>query len=117
MSDPHRDEDPGWFSVRSLLTAFVPWVGLRQAQKEVVNTLSATRRLFTAFANAAALVGFVGFFLADTWWLYPLGAAFAVVGFVRLAPTQSNIQRDQEALNLSGCGQSLIQVLTSTNHT
>jgi hypothetical protein len=48
-----------------------------------------------AFADAAALVGFV---LADSWWLYPLGAAFAFVGFVRLAPTERNLQRDQEAL-------------------
>lgn len=70
-----------------------------------------------AFADAAALVGFVGSFLADAWWLYPLGAGFALVGFIRLAPTQANLQRDQEALNLSGCGQSLSEVLTSTNST
>lgn len=68
-----------------------------------------------AFADAAALVGFVGFFLADRWWLYAVGAAFALVGFLRLAPTQGNLRRDQEDLNRSGCGQSLIHVLTSTS--
>ncbi|MGV3759887.1 MAG: hypothetical protein ACO1PW_10160 [Actinomycetota bacterium] len=68
-----------------------------------------------AFAAAAALVGFVGVFLAATWWLYPLGAAFAAIGFARLAPTQANLQRDQDELNLSGCGRSLVHVLTSSS--
>ena len=66
-----------------------------------------------AFADAAALVGFVGFFLADAWWLYPLGVAFALVGFARLAPTRANLARDQEELNLAGCGHSLVHVLTA----
>ena len=187
MTDPYHDEDPGWFSSRSLLTILVPWVGLQRAQKEGINALGMLRQLFTAFASAlfligvvvlflasgnsdpnamspgivavgvagygvvslvaprlverpldctdpgallvsyrtrfflrialadaAALVGFVGFFLADEWWLYPMGATFALAGFVRLAPTRGNLQRDQDALNLSGCGLSLTHVLTST---
>lgn len=190
MSDPHRDEDPGWFSSSTLLTVFVPWLGVQRAQKEGVIALAMVRQLFTAFASAllligmvvlflasgsssenamssdvaavgvagfgvislivprlierpldcsdpgsllasyrtrfflriafadaAALVGFVGFFVASAWWLYPLGVAFAFVGFARLAPTQGNLQRDQEALNLSGCGQSLIQVLATSHST
>ena len=190
MTDQHHDEDPGWFSPTSLLTIFVPWVGLRRAQKDGTNALEMLRQLFTAFAtalvliglvvlllssgnssenamspgivaagvagygvvsvfiprlverpldctdagallvsyrtrfflriafaDAAALVGFVGFFLADSWWLYPLGAAFALAGFVRLAPTRGNLQRDQDALNLSGCGQSLLHVLTTSRRT
>lgn len=190
MTDPHHHEDPGWFSSTSLLTIFVPWVGLRRAQKDGANALEMLRQLFTAFAvallligvvvlflasgdssenamspgivaagvagygvislfiprlverpldctdaeallvsyrtrfflrialaDAAALVGFAGSFLAETWWLYPLGASFALAGFVRLAPTRANLQRDQDALNLSGCGLSLVDVLTSTRST
>ena len=160
MDRPHREGDPGWFSWRSLLTLFIPWLGLQRASKDGVNALEALRQLFTAFAaalfligivvlllapvgsrddampagvvaigvagygvvsllvprlverpldctdaqallasyrtrfflrvafaDAAALVGFVGFFLADAWWLYPLGGGFAAIGFARLAPT------------------------------
>ncbi|MDZ7673907.1 MAG: hypothetical protein U5K30_02395 [Acidimicrobiales bacterium] len=66
-----------------------------------------------AFAESAALVGFVGFFLAGQWWLYPFGALFAAVGFIRLAPTRGNVARDQESLNLAGCGLDLVNVLTT----
>ena len=66
-----------------------------------------------AIAEAAALLGFVGFFLTGEWWLYPLGAFFSFVGFARLAPTRSNLDREQEVLNASGCGQSLMSVLTT----
>lgn len=68
-----------------------------------------------AFADAAALIGFVGFFLADAWWLYPLGGAFAAIGFARLAPTRRNLERDQEGLHLAGCGESIIRVLMSSS--
>lgn len=185
---PHREDDPAWFSSRSLLTLFIPWLGLQRAQKDGVNSLEMFRQLFTAFAaalfliglvvlflapggpgdaamsagvvaigvagygvislfiprlferpldcadpqallasyrtrfflriafaDAAALVGFVGFFLSDAWWLYPLGGVFATIGFARLAPTRRNLERDEEALHLTGCGESLLHVLTSSS--
>lgn len=70
-------------------------------------------RLFLriAFAQAAALLGFVGAFLSGEPWIYAIGAAFATVGFVRLAPSRRNLERDQEALNLQGCGRSLLRLL------
>jgi len=72
-----------------------------------------------SFANTAALVGFVAFFLSGEAWMYPLGALFTAVGFVRLAPSKRNLERDQEALNQKGCGLSLTALLvragTGTN--
>jgi F0F1-type ATP synthase membrane subunit c/vacuolar-type H+-ATPase subunit K len=58
------------------------------------------RRFFLrmAFAEAAALLGFVGFILTGNPAIYLVGAAFTVVGFVLLAPTAGNLARDQEAL-------------------
>lgn len=64
-----------------------------------------------AFAEAAALVGFVGVFLSGSAWMYALGASFAAVGFIRLAPSRRNLERDQDALNLQGCGRSLTGLL------
>jgi F0F1-type ATP synthase membrane subunit c/vacuolar-type H+-ATPase subunit K len=66
-----------------------------------------------AFAEAAALIGFVGAFLSGNPWMYALGAAFAAVGFVRLAPSRRNLHTDEEALNLQGCGRSLTRLLLS----
>jgi hypothetical protein len=67
--------------------------------------------LRVAVAEAPALVGFVGSFLSGEAWMYPLGALFAAVGFVRLAPTRRNLERDQEELNQRGCGLSLTNLL------
>lgn len=71
-------------------------------------------RLFLriAFANAAALVGFIGFLLSGEAWMYPLGAIFAIVG-VRLPPSRRNLERDQEELNQQGCGLSLTGLLVT----
>lgn len=185
-ADP-RDRDPGWFSSRSLLWAFVPVVGLRRAQQETENPLQQLRLVFTAFgvamvligvvvlalsagdatqqsvspdavaagvslygllslflpavivrpldcssrdalansyrtrfflllafAESAALMGFVGFFLTYEWWLYPVGGFFAAIGFARLAPTRPHLHREQEALVARGCGISLTDALTSS---
>ncbi len=68
--------------------------------------------LRVAFAESAALVGFVGFFLALQWWMYPLGASFAALGFVRLAPTRRNLHQDQQTLNAAGCEVDLLRALT-----
>ena len=65
-----------------------------------------------AFAESAALFGFVGFFIASVWWVYPAGAAIAFVGFARAAPTRTRLRRDQERLNEQGCFRSLVAALT-----
>ncbi len=40
-----------------------------------------------AFADSAALFGFVGSVIASVWWAYPAGAAIAFMGLARAAPT------------------------------
>lgn len=66
-----------------------------------------------AFSESAALFGFVGFFIASVWWVYPFGAAIAFVRFARAAPTRSNLRRDQERLNDRGCFRSLVTALAA----
>jgi F0F1-type ATP synthase membrane subunit c/vacuolar-type H+-ATPase subunit K len=65
-----------------------------------------------ACAESAALFGFVGFFIASEWWVYPAGAAIAFVGFARAVPTRTRLRRDQERLNEQGCFRSLVAALT-----
>jgi len=65
-----------------------------------------------AFAECAALFGFVGFFIASVWWVYPVGALVTLTGFARAAPTRARLQRDQERLNGQGCFRSLVAALS-----
>lgn len=67
--------------------------------------------LCTAFANAASLVGFVGFFLTGQPWIYLIGVPFTVVGMVRTMPSRRNIVRDAETIATAGCGRDLLRLL------
>jgi F0F1-type ATP synthase membrane subunit c/vacuolar-type H+-ATPase subunit K len=67
-----------------------------------------------AFSEAAALYGFVGFFLTYAWWPYPIGVAIAAFGFRRAAPTRSNLRRDQEHLAEQACFRPLVRTLRTT---
>ena len=69
--------------------------------------------LRVALAEAVALLGFAAVFLTGDAWLYPLGGAITAIGFLRLAPTERNLERDQDTLNEQGCGRSLRAVLGS----
>ncbi len=64
-----------------------------------------------AFAESAALLGFVGVTLTAEAWVFGVGIPFAVFGLLRAAPGRGNLERDQEALVLSGCGRSLLTTL------
>jgi hypothetical protein len=64
-----------------------------------------------AFAESAALLGFVGFVLTGNPAVYVVGAASTVVGFALLAPTAGNLARDQEELRRAGNPRSLVQAL------
>lgn len=67
-----------------------------------------------AFSEAAALWGFVGFFLTYAWWPYPMGAAMTAIGFLRAAPSRRNLARDQDELMQRQCGRSLVGALRLT---
>lgn len=64
-----------------------------------------------AFAEAAALVGFIGFIVSGAGWVYPLGALFRAIGFAKLAPTSGHLRQDQEDLRRHGCNVSLMSAL------
>lgn len=68
-----------------------------------------------AFSEAAALFGFVGFFLTYAWWPYPVGAAMTAIGFIRAAPSRRNLTRDQDDLIQRQCGRSLVGALRFTS--
>lgn len=66
-----------------------------------------------AFAESAALVGFVGALLTGAPWPYLVGAAITAVGFARLAPTDANLAAEQDALATAGCPRDLRHALVS----
>lgn len=68
-----------------------------------------------AFAETAALVGFLGFLITGEPLVYVVGAAFAAVGFRLAAPSAGNLARDQYRLNHSGCPHNLVALLRSVH--
>ncbi len=64
-----------------------------------------------AVSEAVALFGFVAAFLANTWWLYWLGALFTLTVFVWAAPTQERLAADQQVLSAQGCPHDLVEAL------
>lgn len=67
--------------------------------------------LRVAIAEAAALIGFAGVFVSGAWWPYLVGVLFALAGFIRAAPTELSLSRDQEDLASGGCALQLRDVL------
>jgi hypothetical protein len=110
------DIDAGWviagviaYGVVSLVMIRFFRPGLDCTNKETLSRSYRTRFfLRIASSDAAALMGFVGFILTWNPLLYPIGLAFAAVGFSILAPTAANLARDQMTLTLGGCGRNLV---------
>ena len=97
------------FALSPFLLARQPLTG--QSAKQVAGSYNTRFFLQVAFAESAALFGFVSFFVANVWWAYPLSLVSAVIGFARLAPTRRNLAREQESLRRSGSNVSLVRAL------
>ena len=69
-----------------------------------------------ALAESVGLFGFTFAFIGGGKWLYYAGAAFTLFRFwTHAAPTRSALVRDQEDLNASGCGRSLVAALRGSS--
>ncbi|HVV37712.1 MAG TPA: hypothetical protein VHC63_13965 [Acidimicrobiales bacterium] len=83
------------------------------------STLAASYRtrffLRLAFAEAAALLGFVAFFVANVWWVYPASLVSTFIGFARLAPTKAHLAADQRELQARGCTLTVTRALRGLN--
>jgi hypothetical protein len=64
-------------------------------------------------ADSAALFGFAGVFIGGSLWIYLLGLAFGLVGFLMIAPTRLDIERRQREITAAGSPLSLLDVLTT----
>jgi hypothetical protein len=58
--------------------------------------------LAIAFAEAAALAGFVATFVSGEWWVYLVGLTFGLIGMARVAPTSGNLDRLDERVREQG---------------
>ena len=70
--------------------------------------------LRVALSELPALMGFIGFVLVWTGWIYLIGLGIAVIGHGLAAPTNSRIDRDRERLTASGCRRDLAAALQDT---
>ena len=118
--DPDRSPDPvattlGVAVLGAILVTFSWRAGPKLACGSAAEALAASyrNRLFLrlALANASALIGFVGVSLTGSAMPYAAGLAWAVAGFVRVAPTAGNLERCQTELGLRGCPHRLVDVL------
>jgi hypothetical protein len=62
-------------------------------------------------AEASTLLGFVAFIVTGSVIPYAVGAAWTVIGFLRLAPTRPHLLRLQDDLALQGCRHQLLAAL------
>ncbi|MGH8262139.1 MAG: hypothetical protein ACRET4_01565 [Steroidobacteraceae bacterium] len=58
-------------------------------------------------AEAPALFGIATTLVVGSWWIYLVGLAFSLIGFVLIAPTRGKIQRRQEEIQAAGSPLSL----------
>jgi hypothetical protein len=91
--------------------AFVPWAKRHLltscGSSELAGHYATSFLLGIAFAELAALLGFVASFLAGAVWPYVIGMLVSFVGFGLVAPTASRIRRLDESLSSRGCTESL----------
>jgi hypothetical protein len=62
-------------------------------------------------AEGSAAAGLVAFLLTDHVAVFMIGAAFAVIGFVPIAPTRRNLEAEEHEFARRGCRQSLVGAL------
>ena len=62
-------------------------------------------------ADGPAAAGLVAYLLTDNVAVFMIGAAFAVVGFVPLAPSRRNLEAEEHEFARRGCRQSLVGAL------
>ena len=112
--------DPGlwpWLAAGVGLAALicVQWALHRKLEVSSPAACAASYRtnwfMGVAFANIAALFGFVGAFVTQLLWIYGIGLAFALVGFAMVAPTDAAIQRKDDQLAAMGVPYSLRDAL------
>ncbi|GBC87705.1 hypothetical protein HRbin12_01722 [bacterium HR12] len=85
---------------------------LRADREELLPRYRTTFFLRVAAAEVPALVAFIGTFITGASWLYPIGLLAALPGFVRAAPSTSNLLRLDAARRREGRLGSLFELVT-----
>ena len=66
-----------------------------------------------AFAQMPLMLGFVGSFVTDAWWVVFVGLPFSLAGFAMAAPTSGNLAREQARLRSQGSSLDLVDALVT----
>lgn len=92
----------GIVTVSGILSLLAPSIVRSRLDGSSTDSLVASYRtrffLRIAFAESAALAAFAIALALGPWWVYFIGLACSIVGFVRLAPTRAHIEAEERAL-------------------
>jgi hypothetical protein len=94
-----------------LVVVVVPRLGRQLECTSLAGQYRTRFFLRVAVIDAIAMASFVLVFAVGSAWIYYIGAAIALFGFVLYAPNAGNLARDQADLRARGCDRSLIEVL------
>jgi len=120
LREPAENSAPAWQSIAAIAALGCASLATQPLISRPLDCTSAKTlavsyraRFFVRLATSevVALAAFVLGAVWGPWWVFFVGAAFTLVGFARLAPTQRNLQHDQDRLSLGGCTLSVIAAL------
>jgi hypothetical protein len=118
--EPWDGGDERWTPWAVLAIGVVSLAGIARIRRQPLPLGSAKalaltyRSLFfigIGLAEAPALWGIAGVFLAGSLWIYLVGLAFTLVGLRMMAPTRSDIERRQREIIAAGSALSLLDAL------
>ena len=85
-----------------------------EAEARQVTIYRAVFFIGVGLSESIALWGFVGVWITERIWMYPVGLALSLVAFARMAPSRRNIDRLQRQIDEIHPDLSLGRALTST---
>jgi hypothetical protein len=78
------------------------------SESSLVATYRARFFLWVGVGEAPAFIALVFAIATNHFWIYPVGLLFALLSFVRIAPTARHLAKDQRRLDQSGTPCSLV---------
>ena len=110
---------PLWLPIGLAATSLASLAGVLWARSQPMDTSSMAKLAYraaffmgTAFAQTAALFGFVAVFFVSQLWPYLVGLPVSLIGLALVAPTRRDLERRQQQITAAGSPLELREALT-----